>query len=161
MRKFRISKVTSTRLQNFTNLLNKKVVEGSVLTYDEIKTYAVDGIIGWDGNVESWNGRCVTQLEEVFGQTNPIQGVQQIMYTKKMMDAMGVESVIVNDDAVIVTLKTGVKGVAVQSGDDEYDLGIGFAVAYAYAMGTNGSKVQFKKNMVKVEKHSGFKKVEA
>jgi len=79
-------------------------------------------------------------------------------YTKQMMDKMGVDRVLYNGAATIVWLTDGRKGVSVQSIDDHQDRNVGFAMAYAYAVATDGNKSQFKKNVAKMEKHKGYKK---
>lgn len=79
------------------------------------------------------------------------------IYTKKMIENMGIETILFNDEATVVVLTDGRKGVSVVDSTDDPDRLVGIAVAYAYAVGTNGSKTQFKKNMVKINKHNGYK----
>ena len=62
---------------------------------------------------------------------------------KQLLDHMGIEKVIFNENATIVQLTTGEKGVAVRSLDDIFDPVVGFSVAYALAEGTRGNKRQF------------------
>ena len=79
------------------------------------------------------------------------------IYTKKMIDKMGIETIKFNTNATVVVLTDGRKGVSVVDSTDDPDRLVGIAVAYTYAMGTDGSKTQFKKNMIKINKHNGYK----
>jgi hypothetical protein len=94
----------------------------------------------------------VIEEEEVMNKNNKSEGI----FTKQMMKQMGIERIIFNDEATIVFLKNGNKGVAVQGTRDEADRLIGLSVAYAIAVGTDGNKSQFRKNIIQLEKHDGF-----
>jgi len=74
------------------------------------------------------------------------------IYHKEMLKKMGIKQVIHNNDATIVILNDGRKGVAVRDKSEDDYPAFGFAMAYAYAMGTDGNKGQFKKNMKKIIK---------
>lgn len=76
----------------------------------------------------------------------------------KLLERMGVKEVIFNDNATIVILTTGEKGVAKKSKDDTFDPIIGFSAAYAIAEGTQGNKTQFKKLVNKMYAKSMKKK---
>jgi len=82
----------------------------------------------------------------------------ETIYTRKMIEKMGIDEILYKDNATIVVLLDGRKGVSVVDRDDDPTRLVGIAVAYAYAMGTDGSKTQFKKNMIKINKHQGYKK---
>lgn len=97
--------------------------------------------------VEVMNETFYMQFELVEEKENTMK-----VYSKKMLEQMNVERVIFNNRATIVFLKNGNKGVAVCSEDDHNDPVVGFSVAYAVAVGTNGNKKQFKENVVKLEK---------
>jgi hypothetical protein len=88
----------------------------------------------------------------VMNKNNKSEGI----FTGQMIEKMGIEKVIFNDDATIVFLKDGRKGVAVQSASDDADRLIGLSVAYAIAVGTDGNKSQFRKNIIQLEKHDGY-----
>ena len=68
----------------------------------------------------------------------------EIKSIKDLLDNMGIEKVIFNENATIVCLTTGEKGVAVRSQDDHFDPVIGFSVAYTIAKGTKGNKSRLK-----------------
>jgi len=72
---------------------------------------------------------------------------------KHLLKQMGIERVIFNEDATIVFLTTGEKGVAIRSSDDEFDPVIGLSVAYAIAKGTRGSKSKYKELVAKLHKN--------
>ena len=74
------------------------------------------------------------------------------IYPKEMLRKMGIKDVIHNDDATIIILNDGRKGVAVRDKNEPEYTPFGFAMAYAYAMGTDGNKSQFKKNLKKIIK---------
>jgi hypothetical protein len=90
--------------------------------------------------------------EETMSNNNKSDGI----FTGQMIENMGIKRVIFNDEATIVFLNDGRKGVAVQSTKDEADRVIGLAMAYTFAVATDGNKSQFKKNVEQLKKHGGF-----
>jgi len=152
MRKFRVKHVM---MSNTTN----RFFEGAIVSEQDLLNYTSQYITQWAGNVERFNETYNTQIEEIFEtkkETNMVD-INKV-YTKQMIEKMGIERVIINNEATIVELTDGRKGVAVRDGDDCDDVLVGFAVAYAYAVGTDGNKSQMKANMRKLDKHGGFKK---
>jgi len=145
---------------------------GSLLSVGEIVEIQNDGTPSVYGNLHGRYGcgsLCITveekldamdnhyyftilEEEEVMNKNNKSEGI----FTRQMMENMGIERVIFNDEATIVFLNDGRKGVAVQSTLDEADRVIGLAMAYAFAVGTDGNKSQFKKNIEQLNKHNGF-----
>jgi len=79
-----------------------------------------------------------------------MHNLRKITKNETILERMGVEKVIFNDNATIVILTTGEKGVAIKSKSDEYDSTVGFAMAYAYAVADYDSKAQFKKELGKI-----------
>lgn len=155
-------------------------VKGENMKVEKGKRYRVVSKRGdhWVADMDKWKGKIVT-IEAlsaggngvyILGDTEcwswrhhdfiELKGNERVdeIYTKEMMDKMGVDRVLYNGAATIVWLKDGRKGVAVQSSEDHPDRNVGFAMAYAYAMGTDGNKSQFKKNVAKMQKHNGYKK---
>ena len=81
-------------------------------------------------------------IKDLF-ESNPHLFHKKIKSIKDLLDNMGIEKVIFNENATIVYLTTGEKGVAVRSQNDSFDPVVGFSVAYAIAEGTRGNKRQF------------------
>lgn len=76
-------------------------------------------------------------------ESNPHLFHKEIKSIKDLLCHMGIDKVIFNENATIVYLTTGEKGVAIRSPEDTFDPIVGFSVAYAIAEGTRGNKRQF------------------
>ena len=92
-----------------------------------------------------------------FRKESNVRFNKEIKSPKDLLINMGVDRVIFNDDATIVYLNTGEKGVAKRAVDDEFDPVVGFCVAYAMAEGTSGNKKQFKNLVNKLYNKKNFK----
>ena len=106
-------------------------------------------------DVTKFNTEYNVKLNAIWGASqtqNKGEGKMRKIYHKEMLKKMGIEQVIHNEKATIVILNDGRKGVAVRDKNELEYTPFGFAIAYAYAMGTDGNKSQFKKNLKKIIK---------
>lgn len=81
---------------------------------------------------------------------------KEVRSFKDLLHQLGIERVIFNDNATIVYLTTGEKGVAIRSQNEEFDPVIGLSVAYALAE-SGTSKKKFKELVNKAYKKGGKK----
>ena len=84
------------------------------------------------------------------------RGKKEVKSFKDLLNHLGIEKVIFNDNATIVYLTTGEKGVAIRSQTEEFDPVIGLSVAYALAE-SGISKKKFKELINKAYKRGGKK----
>ena len=100
-------------------------------------------------------------LNSVVNQTyrtnfSGVLGKKEVRSFKDLLHQLGIERVIFNDNATIVYLTTGEKGVAIRSQTEEFDPVIGLSVAYALAE-SGTSKKKFKELVNKAYKKGGKK----